>query len=54
MVLWELQTNKIPYEGLSQTQILGQVGYGKEQVEIPDEGSMVILKLIKLCLNMEP
>lgn len=44
MILWcvmhvyvcrELATGRIPYEGLSITQILGSVGYGDDQVAIP-------------------
>jgi serine/threonine protein kinase len=61
MILWyhqsficrELATGRIPYEGLSITQILGSVGYGDGQVEIPQVGNYTLLKLMQTCLYKE-
>lgn len=53
MVLWELITSKIPYIGLKVTQIVGSVGYGDKQIEIPEKGNKVIIDIMKLCLNKD-
>jgi serine/threonine protein kinase len=53
MVLWELVTNKIPYIGLKVTQIVGSVGYGDKQVEIPEKGNKTLIEIMKLCLNKD-
>ena len=44
---------KIPYWGMKVTQIVGSVGYGDKQVEIPEKGNKVILELMKRCLSKD-
>jgi Protein tyrosine kinase. len=44
---------KIPYFGLKVNQIIGSVGYGDKQVEIPDKGNEIILNLMRRCLNKD-
>ncbi|CAK71557.1 unnamed protein product (macronuclear) [Paramecium tetraurelia] len=55
MILWEIITGKIPYENLSITQIIGTVGWGHTQVEIPQFSNPPILAILaKDCLKREP
>ncbi|CAK64142.1 unnamed protein product (macronuclear) [Paramecium tetraurelia] len=55
MILWEIITQQIPYEGLSQTQIIGTVGYGQDQVLIPSNSNpSILLQLAKKCLKKSP
>ncbi|CAD8088086.1 unnamed protein product [Paramecium sonneborni] len=55
MILWEIITQQIPYEGLSQTQIIGSVGYGEDQVSIPSHSNPpILLQLAKKCLKKNP
>ncbi|CAK79445.1 unnamed protein product (macronuclear) [Paramecium tetraurelia] len=55
MILWEIITQQIPYEGLSQTQIIGSVGYGQDQVPIPFQSNPpILLHLAKKCLKKNP
>ncbi|CAD8066258.1 unnamed protein product [Paramecium sonneborni] len=55
MILWEIITQLIPYEGLSQTQIIGSVGYGQDQVIIPSNSNPPILsQLAKKSLKKNP
>lgn len=30
VIIWELLTNKIPYEGYTENQIIGEVGYDED------------------------
>lgn len=53
MILWELATRKIPYFGLKVLQIVGSVGFGDNQVKIPEKGNEVILDLIRKCLHKD-
>ncbi|CAD8153765.1 unnamed protein product [Paramecium octaurelia] len=55
MILWEIITGKMPYENLSVTQILGTVGWGHTQVEIPQSSNPPILAILaKDCLKRDP
>ncbi|CAD8173903.1 unnamed protein product [Paramecium pentaurelia] len=55
MILWEIITQQIPYEGLSQTQIIGSVGYGQDQVTIPSQSNPpILLQIAKKCLIKNP
>ncbi|CAD8174233.1 unnamed protein product [Paramecium octaurelia] len=55
MILWEIITQQIPYEGLSQTQIIGSVGYGQDQVIIPSNSNPpILLQIAKKCLKKNP
>eukprot|EP01016_Furgasonia_blochmanni_P055530 TRINITY_DN9313_c0_g1_i1.p1 TRINITY_DN9313_c0_g1~~TRINITY_DN9313_c0_g1_i1.p1 ORF type:complete len:474 (-),score=40.80 TRINITY_DN9313_c0_g1_i1:300-1661(-) len=53
MVLWEVLVRKLPYEGMSVMQIVGAVGYTDYQVEIPQKGNKVLLKILRACLNKD-
>jgi tRNA A-37 threonylcarbamoyl transferase component Bud32 len=53
MILWELIARKIPYFGLKVNQIVGSVGYGENQVQIPEKGNPIISNLIQKCLNKD-
>jgi len=44
---------KVPYFGLKINQIVGSVGYGDNQVQIPEQGNEIILTLMKKCLNKD-
>lgn len=52
MIIWEMMTGKIPYQGLSLAQIIGTVGYDENHsLEMPDKGNPYLVRLIKDCLN---
>lgn len=36
VVLWELLTRKVPWEGLSNIQIIARVGHAEERLPLPD------------------
>ncbi len=60
VILWELLSNKIPYDGYKQHQIIGQVGYDDNyKLRFDTEGSIwreddFIVKLMDECLNRTP
>lgn len=53
MILWELVTRKVPYFKLRLNQIIGPVGYGDKQVDIPTQGNEVLINLMKHCLKKD-
>ncbi|KAL4493143.1 hypothetical protein ABPG72_003228 [Tetrahymena utriculariae] len=55
MIMWEIATRKVPYLGLSHSQIYGTVGYDENyQVEVPKRGIPRYLNLMKKCLRRNP
>ena len=50
----EMMTGKIPYEGLSATQIIGSVGYdNNHKIETPEKGNPFLMKIMQQCLVRE-
>ena len=56
VIIWEILTEEIPYEGLSETQITGLIGYDEKHcLHHPPEGcSGFIVNIMKKCLNRDP
>lgn len=56
VIIWELLTEKIPYEGLTEVQITGLVGYDDNHtLPVPHEDSdPFIMSLMQKCLHRNP
>ena len=56
MIIWELLTEQIPYEGLSEVQITGLVGYDEKHrlPTPPDFCDEFIVTLMNQCLERNP
>ncbi|XP_071688525.1 uncharacterized protein [Rutidosis leptorrhynchoides] len=54
VVLWELTTEKIPWDGLNVMQIVGTVGFSNQTLEIPKDVDPQWASLIKSCWSREP
>lgn len=54
MILWEILKNEIPYYGLNPYQIYNLVVQDKKIVDIPTEGHVVLIDIIKKCLEFNP
>jgi hypothetical protein len=53
MVLWEMYTEKIPYEGLSREEVFARLVTAGERPPLPDPG-LPIARLIARCWDGEP
>lgn len=56
VIIWELLTENIPYEGLSEVQITGLVGYDDNHKlpQPPDCCDKFIAELMDKCLERNP
>ncbi|GKD33795.1 dual specificity protein kinase splA-like protein [Tanacetum coccineum] len=54
VVLWELTTEKVPWDGLNQMQVIGAVGFMNRRLEIPKDVDPLWASLIKNCWCSEP
>ncbi|XP_026443769.1 serine/threonine-protein kinase EDR1-like [Papaver somniferum] len=54
VVLWELATGKIPWDGLTPTQVIAAVGFMDQGIEIPKNIDPQWASLIKTCLHIDP
>jgi len=55
VILWELLSEKIPYEGLSEHQVIGLVGYDQDhQLEDPVHECQFLRDIMKCCLKKKP
>ncbi|KAJ9559370.1 hypothetical protein OSB04_013984 [Centaurea solstitialis] len=54
VVLWEITTEKIPWDDLNPMQVIGAVGYMNRQLEIPKDLDPVWASLIENCWCSEP
>ena len=56
MIIWELLSEQVPYEGLPEAQIIGLVGYDKDHAlykteeAIPEGADEFIIGLMEKCL----
>jgi serine/threonine protein kinase len=49
VILWELVTQKIPWENLNSMQVIGAVGFMNHRLEIPSETDPQWTSLILSC-----
>ncbi|PWA85921.1 PAS domain-containing protein tyrosine kinase family protein [Artemisia annua] len=54
VVLWEINTGKIPWDDLNWMQVVGAVGFMNQRLEIPNDVNPEWASLIKSCWSSEP
>lgn len=54
VILWELATGKIPWEGLNSMQVVGAVGFMHQRLQIPDDLDPEWRSLIEDCFHSNP
>ncbi|KAK9068349.1 hypothetical protein SSX86_012460 [Deinandra increscens subsp. villosa] len=54
VVLWEIVTEKIPWEDLNQMQVIAAVGFMNQRLEIPKDVDPLWASLIQSCWRSEP
>ncbi|XP_076942361.1 uncharacterized protein LOC143612208 [Bidens hawaiensis] len=54
VVLWEIATEKIPWENLNMMQVVRAVGFENERLEIPSDADPQWASLIQSCWSSEP
>ncbi|GMJ02121.1 hypothetical protein like AT3G06620 [Hibiscus trionum] len=54
VVLWELDTGKIPWDGLNSMQVIATVGFLNQRLEIPKELNPRWASIIESCLHSDP
>ncbi|VAI14040.1 unnamed protein product [Triticum turgidum subsp. durum] len=54
VILWELVTQKIPWENLNSMQVIGAVGFMNQRLEIPSETDPYWTSLILSCWETDP
>ncbi|GMP76320.1 hypothetical protein CsSME_00033054 [Camellia sinensis var. sinensis] len=54
VVLWELATEKIPWDNLNSMQVIGAVGFMNQQLEIPKDVDPQWASIIESCWHSEP
>ena len=54
MILQEMLSGEIPYEGRSPAQITGTVGYFEEKLKVPQKTSKELRHLVNICLLFKP
>ncbi|KAL7616823.1 hypothetical protein Lser_V15G01637 [Lactuca serriola] len=54
VVLWELTTEKIPWDNLNSMQVIGAVGFMNKRLEIPKDIDPQWASLIESCWSSEP
>ncbi|KAF9593490.1 hypothetical protein IFM89_023602 [Coptis chinensis] len=54
VILWELATEKIPWDNLNSMQVIGAVGFMNQRLEIPNDVDPQWVSLIESCWHSEP
>ncbi|KAL0376350.1 UNVERIFIED_CONTAM: putative serine/threonine-protein kinase SIS8 [Sesamum calycinum] len=54
VILWELVTQKIPWESLNSMQVIGAVGFMNQRLEIPKDVDPQWASIIESCWHSEP
>ena len=54
IVMYEVLTRLVPYEGLNQPQIIAQVDAGRRPSPIPEDSPPELVALMKKCWEQEP
>ncbi|KMT16275.1 hypothetical protein BVRB_3g054260 [Beta vulgaris subsp. vulgaris] len=54
VILWELATQKIPWEHLNAMQVIGAVGFMNQRLDIPDDVDSRWTSIIESCWDSDP
>ncbi|XP_042438610.1 RGS domain-containing serine/threonine-protein kinase A-like [Zingiber officinale] len=54
VILWELVTEKIPWENLNSVQVIAAVGFMNQRLDLPGDLDPQWLSIIKSCWHSEP
>ncbi|CAA7400099.1 unnamed protein product [Spirodela intermedia] len=54
VVLWELVTEKIPWDNLNSMQVIGAVGFMNQRLELPEDLDPQWVSIISSCWHSEP
>ncbi|XP_058768737.1 serine/threonine-protein kinase EDR1-like [Vicia villosa] len=54
VILWELATEKIPWDTLNSMQVIGAVGFMNQRPEIPKDVDPEWASLIEICWHSDP
>ncbi|KAL5700842.1 hypothetical protein ACHQM5_026245 [Ranunculus cassubicifolius] len=54
VILWEIATEKIPWENLNSMQVIGAVGFMNQRLEIPIDVDPQWVSIIESCWHSEP
>ncbi|KAL6193635.1 hypothetical protein ACLB2K_034719 [Fragaria x ananassa] len=54
VILWELVTEKIPWDNLNSMQVIGAVGFMNQRLEIPKDIDPQWISLIESCWHSDP
>ncbi|KAJ7955239.1 Kinase family protein [Quillaja saponaria] len=54
VILWELATEKIPWDSLNSMQVIGAVGFMNQRLEIPKEVDPQWASIIESCWHSDP
>ncbi|XP_074281536.1 uncharacterized protein LOC141606347 [Silene latifolia] len=54
VILWELATQKIPWENLNAMQVIGAVGFMNQRLDIPEDVDPMWASIIQSCWRSEP
>ncbi|XP_074281549.1 uncharacterized protein LOC141606357 [Silene latifolia] len=54
VILWELATQKIPWENLNPMQVIGAVGFMNQRLDIPEDVDPMWASMIESCWRSEP
>ena len=54
VILWEMLLSEIPYDGRSNAQITGMVGYHGEKLHVPSSYHSGLRQIVNNCLLEEP
>ncbi|XP_026446234.1 probable serine/threonine-protein kinase DDB_G0282963 [Papaver somniferum] len=54
IILWELVTEKIPWENLNSMQVIGAVGFMNQRLDIPNDLDPQWLSIMESCWHSEP
>ncbi|KAI4334977.1 hypothetical protein L6164_013668 [Bauhinia variegata] len=54
VILWELATEKIPWDNLNSMQVIGAVGFMNQQLEIPKDVDPTWTAIIESCWHSDP
>lgn len=54
VILWEIATEKIPWENLNSIQVIGAVGFMEQRLDIPKDVDLEWASIIESCWHREP